>query len=113
MTSTRKTLELGAERRPLSYDENAAYATAVIILAWLINGAVRLLRSVWQAVVAWRQRQQTRRQLSMLDDHLLRDIGLRRADIEYVATSASIRPFQPKRADPRPAANDQAPREAA
>ncbi len=113
MTSTRNTLELGAKRPPMSYDENAAHATAVIIVAWLINGAARLLRSGGQAFAAWRQRQQTRRQLSMLDDHLLRDIGLRRADIEYVATSASIRPFQPKLADPRPSANLRAPRNAA
>ena len=112
MTSTRKTAELSAERDPVSYDEDAAYATAVNILAWLINGAVRRLRSGRQAFVAWRQRQQTRRQLSMLDDHMLRDIGLRRTDIEYVATSANIRPFQPKPADPHPAANLQAPRDA-
>ncbi len=113
MTSTRNTLESGAGRAPLSYDENPSHATAVIILARLINGAAWLLRSGWQALAAWRQRQQTRRQLSMLDDHMLRDIGLRRADIEYVATSASIRPFQPKLADPRPAANQAAPRDAA
>lgn len=53
----------------------------------------------------WRQQQQAYRELMSLDDHVLHDIGITRADIPYV-----VRGRAPAR---RPAANDDSPRKAA
>jgi uncharacterized protein YjiS (DUF1127 family) len=50
-------------------------------------GAV--LDRLFEAPFRWAERAAERRHLSELDDHLLQDIGLNRADVETVAT----RPF--------------------
>ncbi len=42
----------------------------------------RLITAVVDALERWRQRQQQRRALAMLSDHLLRDIGLTRQDAD-------------------------------
>jgi uncharacterized protein YjiS (DUF1127 family) len=47
-----------------------------------------LLRAV-DAILTWRERARTRRQLAMLDDRLLHDIGLTRVD----AWSEAEKPF--------------------
>jgi uncharacterized protein YjiS (DUF1127 family) len=47
-------------------------------------GAV--LDRLFEAPFLWAGRAAERRRLSELDDHLLRDIGLNRADVEAVAT---------------------------
>ena len=53
----------------------------------------------------WREQQQAYRELMSLDDHVLHDIGITRADIPYV-----VRGRPPAR---RRAANDDSPRKAA
>ncbi len=40
------------------------------------------LRGLLDTVSAWRARARQRHALSMLDDHMLRDIGLTRVDVE-------------------------------
>ena len=42
----------------------------------------RLVAGIADALERWRQRQEQRRALAMLSDHLLRDIGLTRQDAE-------------------------------
>ena len=50
-----------------------------------------LLSSAFAAVVAWNDARVTRNALSDLTDRELEDIGLSRADIDYVADSNIIR----------------------
>lgn len=45
--------------------------------AWRTGGLV----SVLEAVLAWQDRARQRRQLAVMDNRLLRDIGLTRADV--------------------------------
>lgn len=51
--------------------------------------ATAFLASVFDAPFVWLERIQDRRRLAELDDHLLRDIGLTRAE----AAHAASRPF--------------------
>ena len=46
------------------------------------TAARNALRGLLHTVCAWRARARQRYALSMLDDHLLRDIGLTRADVD-------------------------------
>jgi uncharacterized protein YjiS (DUF1127 family) len=45
--------------------------------------ALRAIRRIVAAIQLWRKRAHSRRQLHELNDHLLKDIGLRRADVGY------------------------------
>lgn len=47
-----------------------------------VHGVIRVLVSGWMTLELWRERAQQRRRLMELDDRLLRDIGLSRADAE-------------------------------
>jgi uncharacterized protein YjiS (DUF1127 family) len=38
--------------------------------------------NVWRTLIVWQDRARQRHQLASLDDHLLRDMGLDRADVE-------------------------------
>ncbi|MEM8952251.1 MAG: DUF1127 domain-containing protein [Pseudomonadota bacterium] len=42
----------------------------------------RLIAGIADALERWRQRREQRRAMAMLSDHLLRDIGLTRQDVE-------------------------------
>jgi uncharacterized protein YjiS (DUF1127 family) len=44
----------------------------------------RYVTAAWSRLVAWRMRRATRVILSSLDDHILKDIGLDRGDIDQV-----------------------------
>lgn len=46
----------------------------------------RLLVRAFDALIAWQSRSADRTQLGRLDDHMLRDIGLSRADVEREAS---------------------------
>ncbi|HBD5392580.1 TPA: DUF1127 domain-containing protein [Escherichia coli] len=46
-----------------------------------ITPFIRLVQ-LWQAVRRWRRQMQTRRVLQQMSDERLRDIGLRREDVE-------------------------------
>lgn len=48
-----------------------------------------LATRIFEALLTWQQRQAERRHLAMLDDYLLRDVGLSRADVEQ----ESSKPF--------------------
>lgn len=48
-----------------------------------------IVRSIYAAVRTWQQRYELRRHLAELDDHLLRDIGLTRAQ----AAAEAAKPF--------------------
>ena len=50
-------------------------------LRWLVTG--------WGHVQRWRERASARRQLLVMDDHLLKDIGITRHEADYEAR----RPF--------------------
>lgn len=54
-----------------------------------VGQATGFLASLIEAPFVWLERVQDRRRLAELDDHLLRDIGISRADAENVAA----RPF--------------------
>lgn len=48
----------------------------------LLAALVRVPQAVLELALVWQERARLRRKLSELDDRLLRDIGLSRADIE-------------------------------
>lgn len=50
---------------------------------------IRLVQ-LWQAVRRWRRQMQTRRVLQQMSDERLRDIGLRREDVEGGGNSSRI-----------------------
>jgi uncharacterized protein YjiS (DUF1127 family) len=51
-----------------------------------------LLENVAPALLTWLERARQRRHLRMLSDHMLRDIGLSRADVESEAGKPFWRP---------------------
>jgi uncharacterized protein YjiS (DUF1127 family) len=53
---------------------------------------VAVLDRIFEAPFQWAERVAERRHLAELDDHLLRDIGLNRADVEAVTTKPFWRP---------------------
>jgi uncharacterized protein YjiS (DUF1127 family) len=65
-----------------------------------INGLTRgvgheiaaVLDRLFEAPFLWAERAAERRHLAQLDDHLLNDIGLNRADVEAVSTKPFWRP---------------------
>jgi uncharacterized protein YjiS (DUF1127 family) len=57
-----------------------------------VGGARELLRNAGETVLTWLERAQQRRHLRTLSDHMLRDIGLSRADVENEAGKPFWRP---------------------
>jgi uncharacterized protein YjiS (DUF1127 family) len=55
---------------------------------WLLERATGLGRAIWAETRA----RATRRELEALSDHMLRDIGLRRDQIEFIARRETSRP---------------------
>lgn len=54
------------------------------IPSWRLGAVTRAAgRAALGAVLAWRERAHQRRGLQMLDDRLLRDVGLTRLDVEF------------------------------
>ncbi|MDR3516255.1 MAG: DUF1127 domain-containing protein [Azospirillaceae bacterium] len=49
----------------------------------MIRAATRRLVSIFDTLALWQWRHQQRLRLSSLDDHMLRDMGLSRADVEH------------------------------
>ena len=45
-----------------------------------------VVNRIFETPFAWAERVSERRHLAQLDDHLLRDIGLNRADVEAIST---------------------------
>jgi uncharacterized protein YjiS (DUF1127 family) len=58
------------------------------------------LKKVAYAIEAWRQRRATYGELSALDDRLLADLGIQRADIPAIAEGAAHRPIMGGRMKP-------------
>ena len=54
-----------------------------------LKGLSTLIVNAMDTVLDWQDRARQRRHLGEMDDHLLRDIGLSRADLEY----ESSKPF--------------------
>jgi uncharacterized protein YjiS (DUF1127 family) len=54
-----------------------------------LKGFSTLIVNAMDTVLDWQDRARQRRHLGEMDDHLLRDIGLSRADLEY----ESSKPF--------------------
>ena len=54
-----------------------------------LKGLNTLIVNAMDTVLDWQDRARQRRRLGEMDDHLLRDIGLSRADLEY----ESSKPF--------------------
>jgi uncharacterized protein YjiS (DUF1127 family) len=54
-----------------------------------LKGLSTLIVKATDTVLDWQDRARQRRRLGEMDDHLLRDIGLSRADLEY----ESSKPF--------------------
>ncbi|MSP49199.1 MAG: DUF1127 domain-containing protein [Alphaproteobacteria bacterium] len=60
----------------------------------IANAALKLgygLKKLAHAVESWRQRRATYGELSQLDDRLLADIGIQRADIQVIAAASTDR----------------------
>jgi len=53
---------------------------------------VAVLDRLFEAPFVWAERAAERRHLAKLDEHLLKDIGLNRADVEAVTTKPFWRP---------------------
>jgi uncharacterized protein YjiS (DUF1127 family) len=66
-------LEAGHGALPAASTSTASTRVAAFLLA-----ARRMARLVW----VWRSRAESRRTMSMLSDHVLRDIGVTRADVD-------------------------------
>lgn len=75
--------------------------------------ARRLFQVLARTYKSWRARQIARAHLAALDDHVLMDIGLTRADIEAAVRGRRVRRQQPANENLRPVANDDSPRNAA
>lgn len=60
-------------------------------LRW-VRAGLRLLERAADLVLSWQERAQQRRQLETLSDHMLRDIGLTRADVVAEATKRFWQP---------------------
>jgi uncharacterized protein YjiS (DUF1127 family) len=58
------------------------------------------LKAVAYAIEGWRQRRPTYGELSALDDRLLADIGIQRADIPAIAEGAAHKPLTGGRVSP-------------
>jgi len=65
-----------------------------------IGGISGIVTAIWQSIREWREREKVRSALERLSDKELLDIGITRAEIDYVARSAPP-------VDPRDAANYQ------
>ncbi|WP_298365719.1 DUF1127 domain-containing protein [uncultured Bradyrhizobium sp.] len=46
----------------------------------------------WAALLDWQERARLRQRLSNLNDHELRDIGIARGEIDYVASHRAVDP---------------------
>jgi uncharacterized protein YjiS (DUF1127 family) len=75
---------------------NAARSGWTTAPAWTV---ARLVRSVRRAFHGWLQRQRDRGELYQLNDRELRDIGVTRGEIGYIASNSSI---DPRAARPQP-----------
>lgn len=51
-----------------------------------------LLGTYWGALLKWRQRETLRARLNDLSDRELRDIGIARGEVDYVASNGSADP---------------------
>jgi uncharacterized protein YjiS (DUF1127 family) len=60
-------------------------------LRW-VRAGLRVLERAADRVLAWQERAQQRRQLETLSDHMLRDIGLTRADVLAESTKRFWQP---------------------
>lgn len=66
-------------------------ATADIAL-WLLGLIRRALRAALEHLLLWHDRAAQRRQLQMMDDRMLKDIGLTRADVDAETEKPFWRP---------------------
>jgi len=69
--------------------ELSSPSTILIGTQHFVGQATGFLASLVEAPFVWLERVQDRRRLAELDDHLLRDIGISRAEAEH----AAARPF--------------------
>jgi uncharacterized protein YjiS (DUF1127 family) len=70
-------------------------AAPTALRASAAGGPIRwcdVLAAVIEEVMTWHERVRQRRQLQSLSDHMLRDIGLGRADVELEAAKPFWRP---------------------
>ena len=70
-----------ASTRVVASRSPVARATAVVAGGWLAQA--------YEQALGWLERAHQRRHLAMLSDHMLKDIGLTRADVE----AESSKPF--------------------
>ena len=52
----------------------------------LLGGVKFAIVRLFELLIAWQERERQRHHLRELDDHLLRDMGISRADVEYEAS---------------------------
>lgn len=64
---------------------NGASASSVLMPVAADRGIAAVAARLVDILLAWHERRRQRRQLAMMDDHMLRDIGLSSADVEHEA----------------------------
>lgn len=74
----------GAGRRSWEGAGSLAVALGHWVLVGPATAGIALGRQVRDGVLRWQQRRKAIQELSRLDDRMLRDIGVRRADIPFV-----------------------------
>ncbi len=75
-----------------------------------LTSAINAVRAAAASLARWHKRRIAIRQLVALDDHILKDIGIRRGDIHSVAEArlkTSLGEARPISAPPRPAGTPQ------
>lgn len=78
--------------RGIAHDRAAIGPAMADTALWLLRLIRRALRAALERLLLWHERAAQRRQLLMMDDRMLKDIGLTRADIDAEADKPFWRP---------------------
>lgn len=77
--SSRNPLPMGLTAK----SANGAPVSSVLMPTAADRGVVALIVRLVEVMLVWQERRRQRRQLSRMDDYMLRDIGLSSADVEH------------------------------
>lgn len=97
--------DIGFSRR-----EIASYARSRALLRWPVRqpiwkASAGIALALWRAFMRARQRRATVRELMLLDDKMLKDIGLHRSQISWIAAEMARQEAEPRAVTRRSAAS--------